>query len=191
MFVTGAVNGSLLYHDRRDAPVEALNISFVVSTRNDKAIGGNAFTPTPVQVPGGDLSPEERLHEIRDRMAAKRENVTGEGAFAGLAGLANLLPTSVVTQIARSQAAKMDFATSNLRAAPFTTYMSGAQVLDTISMGPVAGTAFNLTTISYDGSLHLGLFVDPAAVADPADLRDCMLEAYGELLAAGGVVLDG
>ncbi|MDH3678905.1 MAG: WS/DGAT domain-containing protein [Acidimicrobiia bacterium] len=191
VFVTGAVNGSLLYHDRRDTPVDALNISFVVSTRHDKAIGGNSFTPTPVQVPGGEMTPEERLHEIRDRMAAKRENVSGEGALAGLAGVANLLPTSVVTQVARSQAAKMDFATSNLRAAPFTTYISGAEVTDTITLGPVAGTAFNLTTISYDGSLHLGLFVDPIAVDDPADLADCMLEAYTQLLAAGGVVFDG
>jgi hypothetical protein len=95
----------------------------------------------------------------------------------------------VVTQVARSQAARIDFATSNLRAAPFTTYMSGAKVTDTITMGPVAGTAFNLTTISYDGHLHLGFFVDPVAVADPADLRACMAEAYTELLAAGGVVL--
>ncbi|MGB5757316.1 MAG: wax ester/triacylglycerol synthase domain-containing protein [Acidimicrobiales bacterium] len=191
MFVAGAVNGALAYHAERDTPVEALNISFVVSTRSDKAIGGNSFTPTPVQVPGNDMTPEQRLHEIRDRMAAKRSSVSGEGALAGLAGLANLLPTSVVTQVARSQAAKMDFATSNLRAAPFTTYISGAEVLETVTMGPVAGTAFNLTTISYDGNLHMGIFIDPVAVEDPAGLTRCMRAAYAELLAAGGVVIDG
>ncbi len=191
MFVAAAVNGALAYHARRETEVEALNISFVVSTRSDKAIGGNSFTPTPVQIPGGDLSPEERLHDVRDRMAAKREAISGEGALSGLAGLANLMPTSVVTQLARSQAAKMDFATSNLRAAPFPTFMSGAEVLETVTMGPVAGTAFNMTTISYNGNLHIGMFIDPAAVDDPGDLTDCMTEAYGELLAAGGVVLDG
>ena len=190
MFVAGAVNGALAYHDRRGVEVEALNISFVISTRSDAAVGGNSFTPTPVQVPGGTLPPEGRLHEIRDRMAAKRDNVRGQGALSGLAGMVNLLPTSLVTQMARSQAAKLDFATSNLRAAPFTTYMSGAKVLETITMGPVAGTAFNVTTISYDGNLHVGFFIDPMAVEDPADLRDCMAEAYAELLAAGGVVID-
>jgi hypothetical protein len=85
----------------------------------------------------------------------------------------------------------MDFATSNLRAAPFPTYISGAEVLENATMGPVAGTAFNLTTISYNGSLDIGMFIDPAAVEDPADLRACMLEGYAELLAAGGVVWDG
>jgi WS/DGAT/MGAT family acyltransferase len=191
VFVAGAVNGALRYHERRSVPVDALNISFVVSTRSDKAIGGNSFTPTIVQVPGGELAAEDRLREIRDRMTAKREGVSGQGALSGLAGLANLMPTSVVTQLARSQAAKMDFATSNLRAAPFTTYMSGAEVVETITMGPVAGTAFNVTTISYDGNLHLGFFIDPMAVDDPADLRDCMAEAYTELLDAGGIVVDG
>ncbi len=190
MFVTGAVNGAVAYHQRRATPVDALNISFVVSTRSDKAIGGNSFSPTPVQVPGGDLAPEERLHAIRDSMAAKRASVSGAGALSGMAGIANLLPTAVVTRVARSQAAKMDFATSNLRAAPFTTYMSGAKVLETTTMGPVAGTAFNVTTISYDGNLHIGFFIDPNAVDDPADLRDCMAEAYAELLAAGGHVVD-
>jgi hypothetical protein len=191
VFVTGAVNGALAYHERRGVAVDALNISFVVSTRTDKAIGGNSFTPTLVQVPGGDMLPEARFQEVRDRMAAKREGVTGAGGLAGLAGLANLLPTSLVTQVARSQAAKMDFATSNLRAAPFPTYISGAKVLENATMGPVAGTAFNLTTISYNGSLDMGMFIDPAAVEDPADLRTCMFEGYTELLAAGGVVVDG
>ncbi|MGI9614707.1 MAG: WS/DGAT domain-containing protein, partial [Acidimicrobiales bacterium] len=67
---------------------------------------------------------------------------------------------------------------------------SGAKVLDTITMGPVAGTAFNVTTISYDGNLHVGFLIDPTAVEDPADLRDCMAEAYVEMLAAGGEVVE-
>lgn len=64
-------------------------------------------------------------------------------------------------------------------------------MLDTVTMGPVAGTAFNLTALSYNGNLHMGIFLDPVAVEDPADLTECMAQAYTELLAAGGVVLDG
>jgi hypothetical protein len=123
-------------------------------------------------------------------MGARRAGVRGAGAMSTLAGVANLLPTSVVTRVARAQAAKMDFATSNLRAAPFPMYISGACVLENITMGPVAGTAFNLTTISYNGSLDLGVFIDPAAVEDPAGLRRNLEEAYRHLLEAGGVVTD-
>jgi WS/DGAT/MGAT family acyltransferase len=189
-FVTGAVIGALQYHAERDATVDALNISFVVSTRQDKAIGGNAFTPTRLQAPGTDMSPEERFRDLRDRMAAKRADVKGAGMMASVAGVANWLPTSVVTRVARSQAGKMDFATSNLRGARTPLYISGAKILENYPLGPVAGTAFNLTTLSYNGSLDMGLFVDPKAVEEPADLRRCLEDAYAELMAAGGVIAD-
>ena len=68
--------------------------------------------------------------------------------MAGLAGVANLLPTSMVTGVARSQAARMDFATSNLRGAKVPLYISGAAVEANYPFGPLAGTAFNLTTMS-------------------------------------------
>jgi hypothetical protein len=191
VFVTGVVNGALDYHAKRDTEVEALNLSFVVSTRTDTAIGGNAFTPTLVQVPGAAMAPEARLRVTRDRMAARRQAMAGGGGLSSVAWLANFLPTSVVTQIARAQAARVDFATSNLRAAPRATFISGAEIVENAPMGPVAGTAFNLTMISYNGSLDMGMFVDPAAVDDPAGLRDCLVEAFRQLLTAGGVATGG
>ena len=187
VFVTGAVMGALRYHSDRRSDVEALNISFVVSTKTDSSSGGNSFTPSRVQVSGATMSARQRFTAISMLMAAGKAEVRGSGALSGIAGVANLLPTSVVTRFARAQAAKMDFATSNLRAAPFTMYISGAEVLESATMGPVAGTAFNLTTVSYNGSLDVGLFVDPAAVDDPDGLRQCMESAYAELLRAGGV----
>jgi WS/DGAT/MGAT family acyltransferase len=189
-FVSGAVMGALAYHAERKAEVDALNISFVVSTRTDTAAGGNSFTPTRVQIPGNAMPVEERFAVVRNQIAAKRAGVRGAGAMSNLAGVANLLPTSVVTRVARSQAAKMDFATSNLRAAPFPMFISGAEVLENITMGPVAGTAFNLTAISYNGSLDMGVFIDPAAVEDPAGLRRNLEQAYQHLLEAGGIVTD-
>ena len=110
--------------------------------------------------------------------------------MSSMAGVANLLPTSVVTRVGRSQSAKMDFATSNLRGARRPLYMCGAQVLQNIPLGPVAGTAFNITTVSYNGTLDIGLAIDPRAVDDPADICRCIEDSYTELIAAGGVVAD-
>jgi len=185
-FVVGAALAALAYHAERDTPVEAINLTFVVSTRSDKAMGGNSFTPVPLQVRGGDdLSVEERFEQIRQLIATRRESVSGRGAMSTVAGIANLLPTAVTTRAARQQAAKIDLATSNLRGAPFQTYMAGAKVQAGIPLGPVAGTAANLTTISQNGWLDMGLLVDPAAVTDPAGLRRNLEEAYKSLLAAG------
>jgi diacylglycerol O-acyltransferase / wax synthase len=184
-FVTGAVLGAIHYHDRRETPLEALNISFVVSTRGTGGTGTNAFAPTRVQVPAGVMTVEERFGAIRGLMAAARQGARSGGAMGNVAGLANLLPTSLVTGVARSQTANMDFATSNMRGAPFPTYLSGARILWTGTLGPVAGTAFNLTAMSYDGSFDMGLHVDPLAVADCDDLRRCIEGGFKDLLDAG------
>lgn len=184
-FVTGVVNGSVRYHDARDTPLRTLNTSFVVSTRHDRAIGGNAFTPVRLSAPAGPMDPTERFRSLRDDMRHKRENVSGGGALSGLAGVANLLPTSIVTSMARSQSASMDFATSNLRGARRQLYISGAAVVGNHPFGPLAGTAFNLTTMSYNGRLDMGLFVDPVAVEDPSALRDDVEFSYNELIKLG------
>jgi WS/DGAT/MGAT family acyltransferase len=188
-FVTGAVLGAIRYHQRRETPLEALNISFVVSTRGTGGDGTNAFAPTRVQVPAGPMPVEELFAAIRTIMAAGREGARTGGAMGSVAGLANLLPTSLITGVARSQTANMDFATSNMRGAPVPTYVSGARILWTGTLGPVAGTAFNLTAMSYDGSFDMGLHVDPAAVADCDDLCRCIEAGFEDVLVAGGQVL--
>ena len=49
---------------------------------------------------------------------------------------------------------------------------------------PLAGTAFNLTTMSYRGTLWLGLHVDTEAVQRPELLLELLEAAYAELGAA-------
>ncbi|MEM8707867.1 MAG: wax ester/triacylglycerol synthase domain-containing protein [Actinomycetota bacterium] len=183
LFVAGVALGAVAYHEARDVELEGLNTSFVVSTRSDDAIGGNSFTPTMLHLPGSAESPEAYVAEARDRMTARREAVAGDGALSGLAGVANLLPTSVVTQVARAQAGKLDIATSNLRGAWFPTFVGGALVERNIVLGPVSGTAMNVTAMSSNGRFEIGMVIDPAAVEDPAEFRDHVATAFAGLLA--------
>jgi WS/DGAT/MGAT family acyltransferase len=188
-FVAGAALGAFSYHDERGTPAQAINCTFVVSTRRDRGVGGNSFTPVPLQVPAAEtLGVEERFHQIRDLMAERRVRISGAGPMSALAGVAKLLPTSVTTRVARDQAAKVDLATSNLRGAPFDTYVAGAKVMAIIPLGPLCGTAANLTTLSQNGMLDMGLVVDPAAVTDPPGLCRSIDEAYRRLFVAGGVI---
>jgi diacylglycerol O-acyltransferase / wax synthase len=186
-FVTGAALGAVKYHEFVGEEVEFFKATFVVSTRDDHSAGGNSFTPSMVKVPGGKMDPADRFAAIRDSMGSRRGEVTGGADLMGaVSGLANLLPTSVVTGIARSQAGAVDFATSNVRGAPIEVYVAGGKVLATYPMGPVAGTAWNITMMSYAGSLFMGVHVDPAAVADTALLMRSLRAGFAELLAAGG-----
>lgn len=184
IFVAAAAGGAGAYHRAADAPVDELRITMPVSTRKDGSAGGNAFTPTRVLVPAGIEDPATRFTAIRERLdTTKRERAMG--VVAGLAGVANLLPTSVAVRLARQQVETVDFATSNVRGAPFPLFIAGARILANYPVGPTGGTAWNLTLMSYDGSLDMGLNADVGAVQDPAMLRDAIATEFAALIAAG------
>jgi WS/DGAT/MGAT family acyltransferase len=183
-FVAGAAGAAGAYHRAKGIDVDELRISMPVSTRSDKSMGGNAFTPARALVPVGK-DPVERFDAIRQRLGVTKEERALNLAGA-MAGVMNLLPTSVVVRLARQQVHTVDFATSNVRGAPFDLYIAGAKIEANYPMGPVGGTAFNLTTLSSAGWLDMGLNIDTAAVDDPELLRVSLIDAYAELLAAGG-----
>lgn len=183
LFVAAAAGGAGRYHRDHGSGVDELRMSMPVSTRTDRGVGGNAFTPTRVLVPT-QADPKARFAEIHDRlMVTKSERaITLTSALAGLAGL---LPSSVVTRLARQQVMTVDFATSNVRAAPFDLFMAGALAESNYPAGPVAGTAWNLTTMSYRGMLNLGLHSDTGAVAEPEALAAAIADSFNELIDAG------
>jgi WS/DGAT/MGAT family acyltransferase len=180
LFVAAAAGGAGAYHRRRGVGVAELRMSMPVSTRTDRAPGGNAFTPTRVLVPTM-ADAQERFALVHERLAVTKTE-RAMNLTASLAGLVNLLPRPVVVRLARQQVLTVDFATSNVRAAPFDLYIAGAQITANYPLGPIAGTAWNLTTMSYRGVLNLGLHVDRAAVDDPALLRQDIEDAFAELL---------
>ena len=51
VFVTGAVNAVLAYHEAQGAAIDTLTFSFVVSQRQGGGTGGNFFTPVRVHLP--------------------------------------------------------------------------------------------------------------------------------------------
>jgi WS/DGAT/MGAT family acyltransferase len=186
VFVTGAVAAAGAYHRAKGAPVDQLRMAMPVSTRTDKGSGGNAFAPTRMLVPTGIEDPLERFAAVRDALGVSR----GERALSltgGLATVLGALPSPLLVRLARQQVGTVDFTTSNVRGAPFELYIAGGRVVANHPLGPMAGTAFNLTTLSYKGQLDMGCLVDPAAVTDPALLRRCLVEAYDELFATAPV----
>ncbi|MCB1032140.1 MAG: DUF1298 domain-containing protein, partial [Acidimicrobiales bacterium] len=141
----------------------------------------NAFSPTRVLVPT-TIDAAERFAAVHQRLTVTKTEKT-LGVMASLAGLAKVVPRPVLVRLARQQVTTVDFTTSNLRAAPFDLYIAGALVEHNYPMGPVMGTAWNLTTMSYRGRLDMGLHVDAAAVSDPEALAADIQAAFEELFA--------
>ncbi|HEX4867114.1 MAG TPA: wax ester/triacylglycerol synthase domain-containing protein [Acidimicrobiales bacterium] len=182
--VTAAAGAAGVVHRAAGCPVDELRISMPVSTRTDASAGGNAFIPTRVLVPAGIEDPVERFAAVHERLAATKAE-RAIGAAAALAGLANLLPTSVLVRLARQQVETVDFAVSNVRGAPFPLYIAGAFMEANHPLGPVGGTAWNLTLMTYSGHMDMGLHVDRAAVEDPTALRDAIEDEAARLVTAG------
>jgi len=184
LFVTGAVDAAARYHAARDSDVDGFNVSFVVSTRSDTAAGGNSFAPVTLRLASRADDATDLYTQTRDAMETKRlaAQRASSGSTEMLAGIAATLPTAVLTRAGRRRSGQQDFATSNLRASPIPLYIAGARIADLFPVGPVAGTAFNLTAMSYDGRLQMTLHVDPIAVDAPGELRDLLAAAYADLL---------
>lgn len=184
LFVAAVAGGAGAYHRRRGLPVDDLRMAMPVSVRQDRTAAGNAFVPTRVLIPVGDMDPRERFAAVHDVLGRVKGDRTTQ-ALGAVAGLANLLPTSLTARLTRQQVQAVDFATSNVRAAPFPLFIAGARIEGTYALGPIVGTAFNITMMSYDGSLQIGLHSDAVAVSDPGELRDDIAVAFEELIASG------
>ena len=153
-----------------------------ISTRTDTS-GPNAFSLVRMSVPTGEMPMSDRFRAITAAADHARSDGTAS-AMNALAAIATNLPTSLLTRIARQQAQTVDFATSNVRGAPMPLYLAGAEVLQNYPVGPLAGVAYNLTLLSYHGSLDMGVNIDTAAVTDPELLRAFLEQAFADLVAA-------
>lgn len=178
-FVTAAADAAGEYHRRLGAPVESLRTSMAISTRTDES-ASNAFTLVRLLVPTGEMPVEERFAAINEMTTSVRAG-SGDASLDTLAGLAQALPISVLTRLARAQSQTVDFATSNVRGAGIPLYIAGARIAANHPVGPLGGVAFNLTLLSNDGNLDMGLHVDTAAVEQPELLRTCIDEAFGRI----------
>ncbi len=166
LYVTALAETASLLHIEAGIEPPAIPMSFVRSTRSGTGAGGNAFTPTPVTAPGGHLTSEERFKQLSAAMAP--DESSGSGISLDTVGaIVAFLPASATSRLGRRMGRQIDIVTSNLRGAPIPIYVGRALVEATYPIGPVAGAACNATVMSYDGSLDMGVMIDPAAISDP------------------------
>ncbi len=180
-FITAAAHAAGRYHDQMGAPVESLRASMAISTRT-AGTEGNAFSLVRMLVPTSDMPVTDRFEAINEVLTAARSS-GASAALDAIATVSTVMPTSVLTRLARAQAETVDFATSNVRGAGIPLYVAGAKLLANYPIGPLGGVAFNMTLLSYLGGLDVGINIDEAAVESPALLRESLQMAFDELVA--------
>src|SRR4051794_15096352 len=126
-FITAAADAAGRYHTERGQTVEELRASMAVSTRTATS-GANAFSLARMLVPTGPMDIAERFARVAEITRLAQEGSRGGASLDSLAIITGALPTALITRIARQQAQTVDFATSNVRAAPVPVYIAGAQL---------------------------------------------------------------
>jgi diacylglycerol O-acyltransferase / wax synthase len=180
-FVASVVGGMARYHASLDAPADVLRMVMPINLRPDSAaLGGNHFTPARFLVPLDIADPIERMHDLGRRARATRD----EPAVAltdTLAGVLNLLPTTITTSVFGAMLKGSDFVTSNVPGSPIPLYAGGAQVEKMYAFAPLAGTAVNVTLLSHVETCCIGVNFDAMAVPDGDRLLNFLEDSFLEI----------
>jgi len=183
-FVAGVGGALARYHEALGEPAEELRMLMPVNVRGGAKANraGNQFAPARFEVPVGIENPAERIQAIAKLCRAQRD----EPALPWIEEITSVLgalPPAAVGGLFGAMQKTTDFTTSNVPGPRRTTWMSGAKVEGFMPFGPLAGASVNATVFSYDGTMHIGINMDPAAVTDPALLLECFHKAFDEVLA--------
>jgi WS/DGAT/MGAT family acyltransferase len=181
VFLSGLLGGLGRYHAKHSSRHPGLRVGIPISTRSDETgyEMRNQLEVTVVNGPLGVDDPWERtrvIHEVVDHARAQPL----VGLIEDLSALGARLPLVVAALGWGSRG--LDLVASNVPGPPLQLYLAGARVDRLIPFGPRGGSAINATLLSYNGRAHVGVNVDPAAVADVPLLTDCLRSGFAALL---------
>ena len=182
-FLSGLVGGLQRYHALHGHTPAELRVNMPINFRGDQAgsEGGNYFVPARFLLPSATSDPLARVREA-GRIV---EDVRSEPAlqqFGRLVAALNIFP-ALSRPLFGAILKSVDFNASNVPGPPFRLYCAGAEIQEMFPATPLAGAAVSVSLLSYDGSVHLTINTDRAAVPDVERLVACIEASFSELLA--------
>jgi hypothetical protein len=206
LFVAACAQAAVHYHRELGAELPRLTATVVVNTQTiadesaseqdragqdgpsaagDRSAGdryeSNTFLPVAIELPGQDATAADRLEIVRSEVWNRRNELREKAeSLQVISAIGGLVPSSIAAALAVQQAAKVDFATSNIPGPPMPAWLAGRPVERIYPVGPVAGTAFNVTLMTYDQEALFGIHLDPAAVTDSNLLKLSLGRGFGD-----------
>jgi WS/DGAT/MGAT family acyltransferase len=183
-FLAATAAGLRRYHEEVGSPAEHVRLSMPINIRDadDPEATGNHFAPARFPLPLSIADPREAMAAMRELVARQR----AEPALAlvdPLSTVLNRLPTSMTTSIFGAALRGVDVVASNVPGAPIELFTAGSRITSMFALGPMAGSAVNLTLLSYRDQIHIGVNLDPAAVPEPERFLACYRAGWDEVLA--------
>ena len=187
-------------NDKHSLPSQSLIAAIPVSVRTEeeKGTGGNKVSMARTSLGTHIADPVERLRAIGNRMGKVKQSMKAVPAKL-IMDWANVPAPALMAQAARLYE---NFSIQNFHAPPYNLvisnvpgpsqplYFAGARVLANYPVSiPYHGLAFNITVMSYQNSLDIGLTGHRGTVPDPEVILDGMVAALDTLKTAAGKLL--
>jgi diacylglycerol O-acyltransferase len=178
VFLSGVLAGLSHYHARHRLHPDVLRLGVPLSLRaaGDDSLR-NQFFPARLLAPLQIADPFDRLRAVHDLVVRQRAEPALE-AYGSLTAVAGRMPPAEV--LVERALTSVDVMASNVVGSADPLFLAGARLLRMIPFGPRSGAGLNLTTVSYDGTLHVGVNIDPAATPDTDVLLECLAEAFSD-----------
>lgn len=183
-YMSALIGGLRAYHQRHGMPVEQLRLTMPVSTRGTEAVdadSNNQFAPTRFPVPMTIEDPVARMVAVRELVARELAEPAMKLSDATAAVL-NRLPTGATAKLFGGMLKGADFTASNVPGPPVYLYFAGAKIESQFPFGPLAGGAVTAVLLSGPDEIGIGINSDPAAIADPEVLVECIQDGFDEVL---------
>jgi WS/DGAT/MGAT family acyltransferase len=185
VFVAVTLDALKRFHDAAGRPCRQVRMNMPISVRGGAGSNtfDNQFVPARMILPLSEIDPTERIGEVRELLRAAR----AEPALPhvnDISGVIARFGPSAAVSILGAMLKGVDITTSNVPGPSFPVFMAGARVDEFYAFGPLAGAAINITLFSYDGTVHLGVNSDRAAVADHDLFTRCLRAAIDDTVFA-------
>jgi WS/DGAT/MGAT family acyltransferase len=182
------VSGALhRWHTSRGADVKELRALVPVSVRAaEDGTAGNRIALLAMSLPIGEPNPVRRLRLIQERMGRVKADHRAT-VYPWLARALMLLPLAVATEVGRQQTRRTNLVCTNVPGPRHVCYLGGETIEAIYPYGPLVGDhPVAIALYSYRDTIHVGLDVDPLAMADLEHFRDALRESYAEVLNVAG-----
>ena len=188
-FLAAVGSGLDAYHRRHGAVADHLRVNVPVSLRGGpgdrSGEASNAVAIARFPLPIAGLTLAERFAAAHDLVARWREEPALRLADP-LAEVSWLVPVPMLAAAARTS----DLTASNVPGPPIPLYLAGVRMIAAYPLVATIGAAVNVTMVTYDGTIFIGVSADDRAVPDlPAlvdDLRQGFATTVGQPIRPAG-----
>lgn len=167
------LGGLRRYHLRRDSPVVEIPVGVRVSLDRADDLG-NRFAQAIISGPLSIDDPVDRVAAVRGEVLSLHTERALEVLDAA-APLMNRMPSFVGASALRTAVAPDAFVLT-LPGPPRKRFMAGAEVQGMYVLGPLPGAALTACLVTCGDTACIGVNVDASAVADLAELEECLAE---------------